>query len=159
MIAMSTSFSSSSSSLSSSSSSSSLSSTRLFTSKSPLRGPRTLETVSQYSFHIVNAAVTGLRTSARLFTGDLIPPRSALIFAAFFFPKIVIIYARRKHRHLLSHLPPPSSPLEAFSITLYPARFLNSTLASVYCLSLHISFGTGDRTPRISLLPSWQSCR
>lgn len=63
-----------STSLSSSSPSSSLSSTRSFTGKSPLRGPRTLETVSQYSFHIVNATATGLRTSARLFTGDLIPP-------------------------------------------------------------------------------------
>lgn len=67
---MSTWFSSSSPSLLSSS----LSSTRPFTGKSPLHGSRTPETVSQYSFHIVNAAVTGLRTSARLFTGDLIPP-------------------------------------------------------------------------------------
>lgn len=57
-----------------SSSSSSLSSTGLLTGKSPLRGPRTPETVSQYSFHIVNAAVTELRTSARLFTGDLVSP-------------------------------------------------------------------------------------
>lgn len=65
---MATSFSSSASSLSS------LSTTRPLTGKSPLCGPRTPETVSQYSFHIVNAAVTGLRTSARLFTGDLVSP-------------------------------------------------------------------------------------
>jgi len=99
---MSTSFSSSSSS------SSSLSSTRLFNSKSPLRGSHTPKTVSQYSFHIVNAAVTGLRTSARLFTGDLILRPSATPPSAFS-PKTVIIYARRKHCHLLRAPPLPSS--------------------------------------------------
>lgn len=85
---------------------------------------------------------------------------AATVVCAAFFPKMVIIYARRKHRHLLGR--PPLlhfHPRGASSITLYPARFLNSTLASAYRLSLHISFGTGDRTPRISLLPSWQSCR
>lgn len=101
----------------------------------------------------------------RLFTGDLILPtcRRAARYSVFF-PKMVIIYTRRKHHHLLGGPPPPLLFLHLYPpgatwITLYPARFLNSTLASVYRLSLHISFGTGDRTPRISLLPSWQSCR
>jgi len=57
---------------------SSLPSTKSSASKSPLREPRTPETVSQYSFHIVNAAVTRLRTSVLLFTGDLVPPTRRL---------------------------------------------------------------------------------
>jgi len=51
------------------------------------------------------------------------------------------------------HFHPPG----AHPIALHLARFLDSTLASAYRLSLHISFGTGDRTPRVSSLPSWQS--
>lgn len=59
--------------------SSSLSSTKSSASKSPLREPRTPETVSQYSFHIVNAAVTRLRTSALIHRGFGSPDPPSLL--------------------------------------------------------------------------------
>lgn len=92
--------------------SSSSSSTRLLTGKSPLRGPRTPETVSQYSFHIVNAAVTGLRTSARLFTGDLVSPtyhHRRLYATSFPLPKNGY-YLRETKALSFVESPPPSFP-------------------------------------------------
>lgn len=142
------------------SSSSSSSSTRPLTGKSPLRGSRTPETVSQYSFHIVNAAgITCVRALIHqgfgfsdLSSTSSTPPSSLL-------PRMVIIYAKRKHRHLSSrpsHFHPPGA-IPGYDVLSGSFSRLEPVFA--YRLSLHISFDTGDRTPRISSLSSWQSSR
>lgn len=125
--------------------SSSSSSTRLLTGKSLLRGPRTPETVSQYSFHIVNAAVTGLRTSARLFTGDLVSPtyhhrRLYVVSTSFPLPKNGY-YLRETKALSFVESPPPSFPSsQSHSQRQRSIQLVFSTLASLSLIAyLYIS--------------------
>lgn len=151
------------STLPTSSSFSSLSlSARPFAGKSPLRGPRTPETVSQYSFHIANAAVTGLRTSALIHRGFSFPQLTTTIRAPSLLPDgVVIIYARTKAPSFVGIARLLSTPFLHLSPLLItrsiPLVFSTSSQFPLTILSLHISFNAGDRIPCISSLPSWQS--
>lgn len=122
---MSTSFSSSSSS------SLSLSSTISFTSKSPLHGPCTLETVSQYSFHIVNVEVTGLRdVRPRVYSQGIWFPR----------PAATVVY-NAKDSYYLRETKAPSFvrlPTSSF-ISILPKSILDNVLSSSFS-ALHPSF-------------------